>query len=350
MKLFRIVLIIVFLSLWATLSVSAEIYRWKNSNGQMHYSTSPPSRDVMGPIEIKRNGRWYPYTGDDGPDGPKMDKRAPVTYTTSSPGHSLRPTVKPPEQIIVPYNKQATMIIVEVTINRKISTSFAVDTGATFTAISQEIANALHLRPNPKIPPIIVQTANGRIEVPLVKLDSVAVGGLEVPNLTAGIHQFEKTSHISGLLGLNFLKHFQMTVDANNNQLILKPMESLSQYKTRDCVAAREVFQDGQKRHDGSEQEASYYRKAISLCPDFIEAYYHLGAIYIRQQDAERAVDLHVKIVQMQPNEAEAHFRLGVSYMLARKFPQAKLEFQKALQLNPEHKQAQEYLEYLKNS
>ena len=109
------------------------------------------------------------------------------------------------------------------------------------------------------------------------------------------------------------------------------------------------LLKRGRDLNDTSEKEVSYYKRAISLCPDLVEAYYYLGAVYINQQDAQRAVDLHREIIQMQPNEAEAHFRLGVAYILQRKFQQAEQELRWALRLNPDHQQAAEYLEHLKD-
>ena len=324
------------------LSSSAEIYRWKNSNGQVHYSTKPPSHPVAGQIEVKRDNRWYSYTGDSVFQNTTTKSKKAITYTTSSPGSSdLYPTRKQ-EQAVVPYNKQQSVIIIQATINQQLTRPFAVDTGATYTVISPEIAEALHIRPNPKDPLITLQTANGRIEVPLVNLKSVTVGGMETQNVTAAIHQVDDSSNIFGLLGLNFLNRFQMTVDSTNNQLIFKPIAN-------DCATAREYLEQGRMLRNNSEKEASYYRKAISLCPELIEAYYYLGAIYIQQQNSEQAVELHHKLVRMQPNEPEAHFRLGISYMLKRDFQQAKKEFRKTLQLNANHQQAAEYLKQLKN-
>ena len=234
------------------------------------------------------------------------------------------------------------MIIVDATLNRKITSSFAVDTGATYTVISQELADALHLRPTPTTPRITLQTANGRIQVPLLTLDSLTIGDLESSHITVAIHQFDETSMITGLLGLNFLNRFQMTVDASQKQLIFTPI-------AHDCAAAREHVDLGQALRNNSEQEAAYYRKALALCPDLIDAYYFLGIVYIQQKDGQRAIELHRQLVRRLPHDAEAHFRLGISYLLERNVQDAKSQFQQTLELHPNHIQAREYLERLKN-
>lgn len=331
---------------------AAEIYRWQDNLGKTHYSTNPPSQQVNGPIEVKRNNRWYRYTGEeDSQDAAPQQQNAPIEYTTSSPTHASEPLEIEPsgEQSIVPYDRQNAVIIVDVTINKEITRPFAVDTGASYTVISPEIARALHITPSAKAPKVTLQTANGRIQVPLVNLASLKIGELETPNVMAAVHSIDDSSNISGLLGLNMLNRFQMTVDSTEHQLIFTPHRKDTNYKKRDCVKARELFRLGRVLDNASSKEIAYYKSAISLCPDLIEAYYYLGAVYIEQKDGRKAVELHRKIVGMRANEAEAHFRLGVSYMLQREFGQAQKQLQRALRLDPEHQQAAEYLERLKN-
>ena len=326
MKTIYIILAIISVLLCEVSSLSAAVYRWKNDKGQFHYSSSPPSTLVKG-LEIKRNDQWYPYS--------VLDTPAPDTKNSS--------------QAVVSYNKQKAMIIVPVTLNEKLEKPFAVDTGASYTIISSEVATALNLTPNPEIPPITLQTANGPIQVPLVNLNSVTVGSLTTHNVAAAIHNLPDSSNIGGLLGLNFLKRFKVIVDSTRNQLTLEPLQPLSEYDTGDCVAARAWLSRGRSLNNGSEEEASDYRKAISLCPDLVEAYYHLGAVYYQQKNYQQAIDVHLKIIQIQPDEPQAHYRLGVLYMLARNFLLAKSEFQKVLLLDPNHQQAREHLEQLKN-
>lgn len=337
----RLISIVVFFTLLLPLSGAAEIYRWKNSNGQIHYSSSPPSYPIAGLIEVKHNNRWYPYTGGETFPNLTTNPANQITYTTSFPKQPL-PLEKAAPKTVIPYSQYQSMIVVDVTLNRRITRPFAVDTGATYTVISQELANTLHLRPTSAAPRITLQTANGQIQVPLISLDLLTVNGLESENITAAIHQFDSSAMISGLLGLNFLNRFQMTVDASKKELIFIPI-------AHDCAAAREQVDLGQALRNNSEQEAAYYRKALALCPELVDAYYFLGVVYIHQQDAQRAIDIHRQLLRKHPNEAEVYFRLGVSYLLQRDFQQAKSQFQKALELDAAHQQAQEYLERLKN-
>lgn len=326
MKILCIILVITSVFFGDIPSVAATVYRWKNGKGQVHYSSRPPTTSVKD-LEVKQGGQWYPYSA----------VSTPVADT------------KNVSQAVVSYNKQNAVIIIRVTLNNQLEKPFAVDTGASYTMITSEVAEALNLTPNPEIPPITLQTANGRVQAPLINLQAITVGNLTTHNVAAAIHNFHDSSNIAGLLGLNFLNRFKMTVDATRNQLVFEPVGSLSEYTLRDCVAAREWFMRGQALNDDSETEASYYQKAVSLCPDFVEAYYHLGRVYYQQKRYQQAISMHLQIIQLQPDDPEAHYRLGVLYMLERNFLLAKSEFQKTLQLNPDHTHAQEYLEQLKN-
>lgn len=337
----RVICIVVFLMFLMPCSGTAEVYRWKNNQGHIHYSSTPPASPIVGLIEVKRGNRWYPYTDEEASSEQSSKSTDQIVYTTSFPDQLL-PLETTAQQTVIPYSQYQSMIIVDVTLNHSVTRPFAVDTGATYTVISQELADTLHLRPTSKTPRITLQTANGRIQVPLVTLDALTLNGLESANITAAIHQLDESSMISGLLGLNFLNRFQMTVDSRKNQLIFVPI-------ALDCAAAREQVDLGQALRNNSEQEAAYYRKALALCPDFLDAYYFLGAVYIHRQDAQRAIDIHNQLLRKHPNNAEVYFRLGISYLLHRDFQQAERQFQKTLELDATHQQAREYLERLKN-
>lgn len=332
-----------FLPAWA----AAEIYRWTDRSGKVHYSTTPPN-NATGAVEVKRNNQWMPYGG----DAQGQTDSSPITYTTSSPGENMSPApVSSPQAgpIIIPYKQSRDAIIVDVTINGRVTKPFVVDTGASYMVIATSIADELYLSPNSSGQKITLQTANGRVSAPLINLDSVQVGSLAAPNVVAAVHDFDESKTVYGLLGLSFLSRFQMTVDAQQHQLIFTPITAPNNYASQNCVTALNLVKKGQQLRDFSEQEAACYQRAIKLCPDLVDSYYHLGAIYIHQNNAEQALAIHQKIVKMQPDEAEAHFRLGVAYILNRRVEEAERALQAALRLNPNHAQAAEYLQRLKS-
>ncbi len=90
------------------------------------------------------------------------------------------------------------------------STSFLLDTGATYIALSQAQADNLGIRYE-NSPKSLVQTASEVVPVWNIKLDSVKVGGISVPNVEAVVLQ--GTSPQTALLGMSFLQHIKLQRD-----------------------------------------------------------------------------------------------------------------------------------------
>lgn len=188
-----------FFLLLPVLTLSAEFYRWVDSNGVVHFTD---------------NLHQIPES---------LRSSATRIKTQQSPG-SADSAVKrsSPDKISIPIEKNGQIVTVEATINQKTSARFVVDTGASFTMISSATARELDIDVSRNRPTIPFQTANGVIQAPLVSLESIDVGGMEVRNLTAAIHDFAPDSKISGLLGLDFLSSFRMDIDRDKGMLHLE--------------------------------------------------------------------------------------------------------------------------------
>ncbi len=304
----------------------AEVYRWQDARGQTHYSSAPPSTPVKH-LEVKRDNYWIPYSGDS-----DAVPQSPSASTT-----------------VVPYRKDLAVMTIPVMLNQRLERIFAVDTGASYTILSSAVAEALNLQPNPELAPLTLQTANGEIRAPFVNIKALTIGTLTTYNVVAAIYDLHNTTEISGLLGLNVLNRFTMTVDAAQQHITFTPATSASTFRERNCVVAREWMQHGIRVNDGSDEEASFYQHALAACPNLLEAYYRLGHVYYRQKSYSDAIDIHQRLVQVAPEEAEAYYRLGVVYMLDRQFEFAKEAFLHTLRLAPSHPHAQNYLEQLRN-
>jgi len=107
-------------------------------------------------------------------------------------------------------------IIVPVKINGHGPFKFVLDTGATFTCIDQKLVNELRLPEwrggfgTGVLPP-----AEGNIK--LVSLDTFEVGNVKATEMKACAIEFSRLQtgglDARGLVGLNFLKSFQVTID-----------------------------------------------------------------------------------------------------------------------------------------
>ena len=83
-----------------------------------------------------------------------------------------------------------------------VSQRFLVDTGATLTAVSPEIAEQANLQPQPMREPILMRTANGTVAADLATIDELRFGSIVASNLDAVIAPGMEGTNV---LGMNFL-------------------------------------------------------------------------------------------------------------------------------------------------
>jgi clan AA aspartic protease (TIGR02281 family) len=179
-------------------SLPNEFYRWVDQNGVVHFTDNLhniPQNYREGATRIKA-------------------KESPRTQATSR----AAPTTK----ASIPIVKRGEVAIVQATINQKTPATLIVDTGASYTMISSATAKQLEIEIEKNGSTFSFQTANGVIQAPLVKLDSIEIGGMEVKNLTAAVHDALPDPSISGLLGLNFLSNFRLDFDTQKGFLHLE--------------------------------------------------------------------------------------------------------------------------------
>ena len=126
--------------------------------------------------------------------------------------------------ISVPLKPHNNALMVEATLNNKATGTFIVDTGATYTSISQELYEQLDPDSVTQIGTVKITTANGRIEVPKILIDRVNINGLEARNVEATVIDVRKSSSFSGLLGLSFIRHFRLTIDPTESTLVFQAL------------------------------------------------------------------------------------------------------------------------------
>ena len=57
-----------------------------------------------------------------------------------------------------------------------------------------------------------------------------------------------------------------------------------------------------------------FYKKAILIAPDYVEAYLNLGAVYRTQGSYEDAIGEYKEAIRIDPDDAMAHYNLGDIY------------------------------------
>jgi clan AA aspartic protease (TIGR02281 family) len=109
----------------------------------------------------------------------------------------------------IPFEKRGDMMIVEVTLNDRVSAPFLVDTGASDVSIPAELASRLGIQVGPDTPYRHYQTANGIVANPIITLNSVQAGEARLEQVSASI---SSTMGV-GLLGGAFFNNFTFQVD-----------------------------------------------------------------------------------------------------------------------------------------
>ncbi len=190
-----------------------------------------PTAQVLGPA----GGKWYLVKTKDGISGwmtagdidagstlERAFKSIPTELSISSPveiplsaAHSA-----PANSIVVPIQTNGSAVIVPVVLNRAVQTNMILDTGASFTVVSQDLAGRLGLKPTRRISLV---TANGTIGAPMAPLGSLKVGDAEVANLTVVIQDFSPIPTLGGLLGLDFISRYHISIDSRRQLLVLAP-------------------------------------------------------------------------------------------------------------------------------
>ena len=166
---------------------------------------------------------------------PAPQKRTPVHRAPPQPAR--QPIDPDPEEqeaqsqssetelpIAVPLTKIGGSLIVQVLLNNTQSVHLIVDTGATMTVLSYDIAAELGLLSGSGVDLSNVNTAGGSVQVSMTKIDQVQVGQAKAENVQVAIHDLpDAISGVSGLLGMSFLKHFTVTLDSDRGFLYLTP-------------------------------------------------------------------------------------------------------------------------------
>lgn len=94
-----------------------------------------------------------------------------------------------------------------------------VDTGATVTAVSQDVAEAAGIEPDPLRPEAMVETANGTVTAASARIDSLRFGSIAAQDLDAIVMPGETGPNVLGMNFLNRLKGWRV----EDGVLILTP-------------------------------------------------------------------------------------------------------------------------------
>ncbi len=129
--------------------------------------------------------------------------------------------------ITIPLKKIGGSFVAQVNLNKERTAHLIVDTGASMTVLSTNIAIDLGILGTTDNELLTVNTAGGSVQVNMNYLSSLSVGDAQAHHVAVAIHDLpDIPEQIEGLLGMSFLKHFLITLDAEHARLILRPKPS----------------------------------------------------------------------------------------------------------------------------
>ena len=101
-----------------------------------------------------------------------------------------------------------------------------VDTGAAYTALSKDVIALLAMPSDPRRTVNIVSIHGGILRVPVVTITELRIGGLRIANVTAVVLDLSPALKFDGILGMNVLQQFRVTVETDTETLVLRPKGS----------------------------------------------------------------------------------------------------------------------------
>ena len=200
------------LSLAAAGASRAEVYRWVDANGRLHFTTELHEVPADHRAEAEKNAAAAPA------------QARPVPSAATSPPAAIAPSAPRRSDAGTPVytievERAGTSMIVPVRLNDHVTAPFLIDTGASDVLVPKAVAEQLGLRIGPDTRRVRYATANGIVENPVVTLDSVDLGGARVEGVPASV----SPNLGVGLLGLSFFNHFTYEIDAAQGRVKLRP-------------------------------------------------------------------------------------------------------------------------------
>ncbi len=195
------------------------MYRWTDASGTLHITdnlanvptqqrTAASSRK---PSEARRLQRFASLTT-------RRSHVAALSISSlrrSSPGQ----TASVGQEIRVPFEREGNLMKIKVRLNDHVVAPFYVDTGASDISLPRSVGTQLGVSAGSQTGMATEVTASGTIQVPVIKLDSVQVGGARIENLLATINPMLEV----GLLGGSFFNNFSYSINTAEGILILRP-------------------------------------------------------------------------------------------------------------------------------
>ncbi len=201
-------------------SANAALYYCTDSTGQQILTDIPAQLSHCDVVPSNRSSSSAPAAPSDQPAPPLLS--APTPNGLPSEGNDVTQPVLPARTVTVPIQRMGPLFIVTTRLNQTRDARLILDTGASLTVLSHQVALDLALFSDARTTTVTLQTVGGSVQADLARIESIRVAEAEVRNSIAAIHDLpDAPPGVDGLLGLSFLHQFEVTLDTVKGQLHL---------------------------------------------------------------------------------------------------------------------------------
>jgi clan AA aspartic protease (TIGR02281 family) len=99
---------------------------------------------------------------------------------------------------------------------------FLIDTGAAYTALSKDVVALLSIPVDPQRALVIAPAQGRTFRAPVITIQELRVGGFRIVKVAAVVLDFPQELRIDGILGMNVLRRFRLTIEADTGTLVLR--------------------------------------------------------------------------------------------------------------------------------
>lgn len=231
----------------AALPVHAKIYKWTDRTGKVHFS------DNMGAVPPEY--REQTQEQNSRPPASRQSTHE-IPYSPPRSSSDTRPPVG--KHHLVPLSRIGNAMLVDVLLNGFMKSRLLVDTGAALTVISTAAAQRLGLNLT-EAAVIPLRSVSGLFLAPLTKVRSITVGEATVRDVEVVVHDIASGGG-TGLLGMSFMDNFQVTVNANDEMMILTELSTTSDKRRY-----------GGRTEDWWRRKFSFYRRQIESIETYLK-------------------------------------------------------------------------------
>jgi len=126
-------------------------------------------------------------------------------------------------ETIIPFERTASgLVLVNAVLNGNVKVKMVFDTGANLVVITEAVSRKLHQDPPPGDKAVKLYTNCGEVKGWSFVINKIELGGAQKENVRSVVTSNDYSLNgFDGLLGLSFLGDFKITVDYQNEKIII---------------------------------------------------------------------------------------------------------------------------------